>query len=681
MNSEFDFQPLGKNELEPEAEKFAVQYGIPIHIFKGLIDHESSWDPYARNPNSSARGLGQHLDDTITSMGLVPSERGINKKVRFNPSDPRYDPETSLEYAAKHLLDKYNETQDWRRAVMNYGEGTEDYIKKVENSIAKYYNQQEYPFKLANKIAAKVPSTYEFEPLQPGELEFEELQPQQEPQQGPVHPPGTPVIKAELPGTGWPVQDVASLAPPSTGPPTSSLDEVKRRILNPPNMEARPDIMRPVLELGGTELGRVLGAGAGLPAGPGAVATGAAGAGLGYYGGKKIADFLYGEESPEKSRLLKEAENVREASMYAMGGPAFAKILETGMKTGGDVILGFWGRLSKNATDIMRDALEATKSGRPGFAKALYGKLTGRDIADLAIGNLNNFKGAMLADYDREMAKLANEIGDAPISFSGGIPLTQRVRDILVKTRPGEGYVPVASDGSLDWANTAFGSDAAGNLGVAQQVVKKVTEFEGRSRTLLNLDTLKKSLGGLWDQASSKTTKSFVDKVYNEVEKDLVSGVPGYKDIMKQYGSAKDLLESYHKLIVPNVTRGSDKIWVANNTLAKLMSAMRSDNEVIRRGLIKMLGGDELYDAMLGASFTTMMPKAGPSMYMIGEAAMGIRPEFIPILIGASPKLQGQFLNAWGKLLGKTAGGAEIASKMGAYYTGKYLPGALDAER
>lgn len=204
MNGGIDFKPLGREELEPMAEQIAQQKGIPVHIFKGMIDHESSWNPYAKNPKSSATGLGQHLDRTLRNMGHEPTG---------GPDDPRYNPQLSLELAADHLLEKYKDTGDWRRAVMNYGEGTEAYIRKVEKSVAKYYKQPQPGMvsQMAGAVgnflgpsqaqAADGPADgYTYEPLQPGEMDFEPATPEE------TQPQAAPVPTAETPSAVAPEQ-------------------------------------------------------------------------------------------------------------------------------------------------------------------------------------------------------------------------------------------------------------------------------------------------------------------------------------------------------------------------------------------------------------------------------------------------------------------------------------------
>ena len=122
--------PPDRGQLESWAEEIAAQKGIPVHIFKGLIDHESGWDIHARNPKSSATGLGQFLDKDARKLGM---------KIGHGADDDRYNPRLSLEKAADYLLEKYKDTGHWRNAVKSYGEGTESYMSKVTRNISNFF--------------------------------------------------------------------------------------------------------------------------------------------------------------------------------------------------------------------------------------------------------------------------------------------------------------------------------------------------------------------------------------------------------------------------------------------------------------------------------------------------------------------------------------------------------------
>lgn len=55
----------------------------PKHFscFVKLMGKESAWKPHAKNPTSSARGIGQLLDGTYRNLGMKHSELGVPQVV------------------------------------------------------------------------------------------------------------------------------------------------------------------------------------------------------------------------------------------------------------------------------------------------------------------------------------------------------------------------------------------------------------------------------------------------------------------------------------------------------------------------------------------------------------------------------------------------------------------------
>lgn len=49
--------------------------------FTKLIGKESAWNPKAKNPKSSARGIGQLLEGTYRNLGMKHSEVGVAQVV------------------------------------------------------------------------------------------------------------------------------------------------------------------------------------------------------------------------------------------------------------------------------------------------------------------------------------------------------------------------------------------------------------------------------------------------------------------------------------------------------------------------------------------------------------------------------------------------------------------------
>jgi hypothetical protein len=53
---------------------FADQFGIPKPVFFGLIQQESSWNPYAAAGTTSAYGFGQLVNGTARQLGVNQSD-------------------------------------------------------------------------------------------------------------------------------------------------------------------------------------------------------------------------------------------------------------------------------------------------------------------------------------------------------------------------------------------------------------------------------------------------------------------------------------------------------------------------------------------------------------------------------------------------------------------------------
>jgi hypothetical protein len=49
--------------------------------FTKLVGKESAWNPKAKNPTSSARGIGQLLEGTYQNLGMKHSESGVAQTV------------------------------------------------------------------------------------------------------------------------------------------------------------------------------------------------------------------------------------------------------------------------------------------------------------------------------------------------------------------------------------------------------------------------------------------------------------------------------------------------------------------------------------------------------------------------------------------------------------------------
>jgi len=91
-------------ELQAYAAAAAQKHGVPVEMFLWQIGQESGWDVNAKNPKSTATGLGQFIKGTAEWFGIDPT-----------------DPYQSLDAAAKYDAMLYQQTGSWEKALTAYG--------------------------------------------------------------------------------------------------------------------------------------------------------------------------------------------------------------------------------------------------------------------------------------------------------------------------------------------------------------------------------------------------------------------------------------------------------------------------------------------------------------------------------------------------------------------------------
>lgn len=88
--------------LVQAATDAANQYGVPVSLFLGQIQQESSFNPNAQN--GPASGIAQFMPGTAAQFGINP-----------------YDPVASLNAAAQYDAQLYAQTGSWSGALQRYG--------------------------------------------------------------------------------------------------------------------------------------------------------------------------------------------------------------------------------------------------------------------------------------------------------------------------------------------------------------------------------------------------------------------------------------------------------------------------------------------------------------------------------------------------------------------------------
>ena len=121
-----------KGIYAPMAEAAARQHGVPVDLFKRLVQAESAWNPRAISPKG-AIGLAQLMPQTARLLGVNPR-----------------DPQQNLEGGARYLSWQYKEFRSWRLALAAYNAGphnvkkyggippfkeTRNYVRKIMGSV------------------------------------------------------------------------------------------------------------------------------------------------------------------------------------------------------------------------------------------------------------------------------------------------------------------------------------------------------------------------------------------------------------------------------------------------------------------------------------------------------------------------------------------------------------------
>lgn len=113
-----------KSKYLPMAEAAAARHGIPLDLFKRLVQQESAWNQSAKS-HKGAIGLAQLMPGTAEYLGVNP-----------------YDAYQNLDGGARYLAEQYRKFGSWRLALAAYNAGP----KAVEryNGVPPFKETQNY---------------------------------------------------------------------------------------------------------------------------------------------------------------------------------------------------------------------------------------------------------------------------------------------------------------------------------------------------------------------------------------------------------------------------------------------------------------------------------------------------------------------------------------------------------
>lgn len=441
---------------------------------------------------------------------------------------------------------------------------------------------------------------------------------------------------------------------------TGTLTErVKDRL---PSRKTVAAFARPALEGAGAVLGGIVGGTggglAGLAGGPaapgtvpyGAIAGGVAGAGLGYAGGKNIADMIEGDTPKGLAEAVNRSlRDVGTGAALEMGGLAIGPALGMAAKGAGKVAKPLLGKLSGVGTGAVDEAIKsgAKSTGMnplastTAFDKALRGKISGEEIVDNARGALNTLKQQRSDAYQAKLAQV--EANKGPIDT---FPVISDMISLMDRYK-----VKLSSNGNIDTSRVPMGAKGRKDI---EEVITQIAGWgkQPGDNTAMGLDTLKRQLDDFYSDSSQ--ARQFVAEMRNKVRDAIVKHVPEYDEMTKGYSEATKLIKDVEADLMMRKQGMSGRI-TADKTLRRLTSAMRENFEM-RRELVDILGAkgnEDLSGQIAGYTMNTTIPRglAGTGPVLAGQAAYAqfVNPSFWPVLAASSPRVQGEFLRMFGK--------------------------------
>lgn len=289
-------------------------------------------------------------------------------------------------------------------------------------------------------------------------------------------------------------------------------------------------------------------------------------------------------------------------------------------------------------------AVEEALKGNESFVKAMRGKITGEEVVESAKQALNSIKDKRALDYQNRLASISNT-NTANIDIS---PIAQKLKTQLTNYNIKRTVDPLTNETIIDTSRVAMGHKGIKDI---EGVIKELDSWgtQPGDLTAIGLDTLKRRLADFYSDSSQ--ARQFVASMENTVKNTISRAVPEYGQMTKGYSEATSLIKDIESGLMMRKQGMTGRI-TADQTLRRLTSAMRENFEM-RRDLVDVLGaqsGQDIAGQVAGNSMSQIIPRG-----LVGKVAAGsagyiayLHPKFWPILAASSPRVMGEFLNAYG---------------------------------
>lgn len=288
-------------------------------------------------------------------------------------------------------------------------------------------------------------------------------------------------------------------------------------------------------------------------------------------------------------------------------------------------------------------AIEQAIKGGENFKSAMRGKLPEEQVLKEATGALDDIRETRRAAYQSKLANLkqANQKIDISDIKASADKWLDRFN---VKKKP---------TGELDFSrSTATGTSAK----EIEDVYNMVKEWGGKpgDNTPAMLDVLKRRIGEYY--ATNRNSRSMVSALEKSVKDKIVSSVPEYADMTKEYAKSSEVINDIERAFsLKDTPKGRV---AADTALRKLITSIREDN-TFRKALLESMDkatGQDVTGAAAGLLFKSPWShRLGPMFTTLGGGLAALAsPKLAALIPLSSPRLVGELSTLMGQI-GRTA--------------------------
>jgi hypothetical protein len=277
---------------------------------------------------------------------------------------------------------------------------------------------------------------------------------------------------------------------------------------------------------------------------------------------------------------------------------------------------------------------EALK-GSDEFVDAMRGNTTEGQIVDTAKDALDDIRQARGNEYRVRLQNLKGVTKQIDINDIKILADDQLDRYNVAKTPSG-----------LDFSRSSASGSSAREI---EEVYKMVQDWGSQTGDLTPamLDILKRRLDDFY--AEGRTSRAMVTSLKKAVQNKLVSAVPEYADMTKDYAKTTEVIKEMERAV------GLGDKTAADTAIRKLTMALREDKN-FRADLLKALEnstGENVTGAVAGSVMKPMATRSLGSMVAGGFGIAGLAtmsPALAALLPLASPRVVGELSVLLGKL-------------------------------